>query len=189
MMDVKEDGGGFWSGVLDGVQTGLDFVGLIPGVGEIADGANALIYTARGDYVNAGLSAAAMVPIGGWAATGTKLVRKSLSNADLVQKSATKAEAAIGGTGRFAGTAKHTYATELLKRYQRRYGDRGLRFGVSFNNGPGNIGRVDVLDRTNSIIYDWKFGYPGMTPAQLNNTPQMLKYQRNFGLPTQIIKP
>ena len=62
---------------MDGAQIGLDFVGLVPGIGEIADGANALIYTARGDYVNAGLSAAAMVPIGGWAATGTKIARRA----------------------------------------------------------------------------------------------------------------
>ena len=32
----------------DVVHTGLDVVGLIPGVGEIADGANALIYLAEG---------------------------------------------------------------------------------------------------------------------------------------------
>jgi hypothetical protein len=112
-----------------------------------------------------------------------------LTNAQLVQKAATKAEAAIGGTGKVAGTAKHEYATELLERYQSIYGDRGLRFKVPFNNGPGNRGFLDILDHTNGIIYDWKFGYPGMTPIQLNNTPQMFKYQRNFGLPTQIIKP
>ncbi len=63
--------------VLDGVQTGLDVVGLVPGVGEIADGINALIYTARGDYVNAGLSTAAMIPFVGWAATGGKLIAKT----------------------------------------------------------------------------------------------------------------
>ena len=60
------------NGLLDLVQGGLDVAGLLPGVGEIADGANALIYTARGDYTNAGLSAAAMIPFAGWAATGAK---------------------------------------------------------------------------------------------------------------------
>ncbi|WPV66708.1 hypothetical protein [Chitinophaga sp. LS1] len=113
----------------------------------------------------------------------------ALTNADLVQKAATKAEAAIVGTGRFAGTAKHEYATALLERYQNIFGDRGLQFKVPFNNGLGNRGVLDVLDNANGIIYDWKFGYPGMPPAQLNMTQQMLKYQRNFGLPTQIVKP
>lgn len=64
--------------ILDGIQTGLDVVGLIPGFGEIADGVNALIYTGRGDYVNAGLSTAAMIPLAGWAATGGKLGNKAL---------------------------------------------------------------------------------------------------------------
>ena len=73
--EVKEEAG-WWETGLDWFQTGLDVVGLIPGVGEIADGANALIYTARGDYVNAGLSAAAMIPFAGWAATGTKVGMK-----------------------------------------------------------------------------------------------------------------
>ena len=75
---LKKKSSSFWSGVLDVVQTGIDLVGLIPVVGEIADGANALIYLGRGDKTNAALSAAAMVPIAGWAATGTKLVVKTV---------------------------------------------------------------------------------------------------------------
>ena len=48
-------------------------IGLVPVIGEIADGANAIIYAAKGDYANAALSAAAMLPVGGQAATGAKL--------------------------------------------------------------------------------------------------------------------
>ena len=54
----------------------LDLGGLIPGVGEFADGANAAWYAAEGDHLNAGLSAAAMIPFAGWGATGGKLVGK-----------------------------------------------------------------------------------------------------------------
>lgn len=83
---VKSDGGGgTGAAVLDGVQTALDVVGLIPGLGEIADGVNSLIYTARGDYVNAGLSAAAMVPFAGWAATGGKFINKAVKYQDRVE--------------------------------------------------------------------------------------------------------
>jgi hypothetical protein len=60
------------------VHIGLDVVGLIPGVGEIADGANALIYLAEGDKVNAALSAAAMIPGAGMAATGAKYAKKAV---------------------------------------------------------------------------------------------------------------
>ncbi len=48
----------------------LDLGGLIPVVGEVADLINAGWYTAEGDMLNAGLSAAGAVPFLGWAATG-----------------------------------------------------------------------------------------------------------------------
>ncbi|WP_431809777.1 hypothetical protein [Brevibacillus agri] len=66
-----------WGSFLDGVQLALDVVGLIPGVGEIADLANAGISLARGDYAGAALSLAACIPFAGWAATGAKLAGKA----------------------------------------------------------------------------------------------------------------
>ena len=41
----------------------LDAAGLIPGLGEIADGLNGLIYLGEGRYVEASISALAMIPI------------------------------------------------------------------------------------------------------------------------------
>jgi RHS repeat-associated protein len=66
---------------LDGLQITLDGFGLIPGAGELADGANALISLARGDLAGAGLSAAAMWPVGGQAATAAKLGLKASKQA------------------------------------------------------------------------------------------------------------
>ncbi|MED4567968.1 HNH/ENDO VII family nuclease [Brevibacillus agri] len=66
-----------WGSFLDGVQLALDVVGLIPGVGEIADLPNAGISLARGDYAGAALSLAACIPFAGWAATGAKLAGKA----------------------------------------------------------------------------------------------------------------
>ena len=68
----------------------LDVVGLIPVVGEVADGANALIYVGEGDYVNAAISAAAMVPGAGMAATGAKYGTKVVGA--VVEGAAKKAE-------------------------------------------------------------------------------------------------
>ena len=62
----------------DALHTTLDVVGMIPGVGEVADGANALVYLAEGDRVSAALSAAAMLPVGGQAATAGKWGRKGV---------------------------------------------------------------------------------------------------------------
>lgn len=52
----------------------LDVVGLIPGVGEVADMTNALIYLDEGEYLMAGLSLISVIPeIGDFIGKGTKL--------------------------------------------------------------------------------------------------------------------
>ena len=106
----------------------------------------------------------------------------------LVTKAAQKAEAAIGGTGNVAGTLKHTYAKNLLSRYQIRFGgDLSLSSNYFNNNallGAGNKGFLDVVNHTTKTIYDFKFG-----SAVMNNT-QFLKYSRNYpGYGITIIKP
>ena len=53
----------------------LDVLGMIPGIGEIADGINASWYTKEGKYGDAALSGAAMIPGAGWAAGGTKIAK------------------------------------------------------------------------------------------------------------------
>lgn len=91
-----------------------------------------------------------------------------------------RAENAIGGTGRFAGTAKHTYATSFLERYQRLYGNRGIQTNVYFNSRHGK-GFLDVLDNTNGIIYDFKFGKLNMSSRQFD------KYSRHWNMPVLLI--
>ncbi|HFX1080047.1 TPA: polymorphic toxin type 15 domain-containing protein [Pseudomonas aeruginosa] len=61
--------------ILDGLQLGLDVVGLIPVVGEIADLANAGISLARGDYAGAALSVVSAIPFAGWLGTAGKVGR------------------------------------------------------------------------------------------------------------------
>ncbi|WP_410513272.1 hypothetical protein PaeBR_02035 [Paenibacillus sp. BR2-3] len=61
---------------VNGFQTVLDVAGLIPGAGELADGANALIYLAKREKANAALSAAAMIPGIGSLGTVGKLLGK-----------------------------------------------------------------------------------------------------------------
>jgi len=56
-------------------------------------------YTARGDYVNAGLSAAACIPFAGWTSTGGKLANKAYTVYQGVDK-ATGAVKYLGITSR-----------------------------------------------------------------------------------------
>jgi len=59
------------------VHAVLDVVGMAPIVGNIADGVNALLYAMTGDYVNAGLSAAAMIPFAGLAVGGGRTAARA----------------------------------------------------------------------------------------------------------------
>lgn len=68
--------------VLDVTHVALDVIGLIPGLGEIADGLNGLISLARGDHVGAALSFAAMIPFAGWAATAGRFGRRAIGAID-----------------------------------------------------------------------------------------------------------
>ena len=78
--------------LLDGFQIGLDIVGLVPGFGEVADGANGLIYLYRGDYLNASLSFGAMIPFAGWAATGGKFINKASKSGTIIKQTSKKAD-------------------------------------------------------------------------------------------------
>ncbi|WP_439661068.1 polymorphic toxin-type HINT domain-containing protein [Lentzea sp. HUAS TT2] len=86
-------------------HTILDVVGMIPVVGEIADGINAVWYLAEGDYVNAALSAAALVPFAGAAATGAKLIGKGLQKFG---------DAAVGAAGCVRALNSFTADTPVL---------------------------------------------------------------------------
>jgi RHS repeat-associated protein len=66
---------------LDRLQTLLDFAGLVPGIGEFFDLANAGIYGLRGDYLNSALSLGSAVPFLGWGTTGAKLGIKASEEA------------------------------------------------------------------------------------------------------------
>ena len=65
---IEEDG-------MDWLHGSLDLAGLIPGLGEFFDGANAIIYATQGDWMNAALSTISMVPeIGDLFGKGGKIV-------------------------------------------------------------------------------------------------------------------
>ena len=64
------------SGMMDMGQAGLGVLGMIPGVGNVADLANAGISGLRGDKVGAATSLAAAVPGAGFIAGGANLAQK-----------------------------------------------------------------------------------------------------------------
>jgi|GEM_PF-5987692 len=72
-----------WSDVYDFASTAghfaLDIGGLAPGAGMFIDGANAAWYAAEGDWLMAGMSIAAALPVFGWGAAAIKLTGKGVA--------------------------------------------------------------------------------------------------------------
>jgi hypothetical protein len=75
---ASERSTGFGDWLKDNAHGVLDVAGFIPGVGAVADIANAGLYAAEGDYANAALSAAAAVPGIGDAAAAAKLANRGV---------------------------------------------------------------------------------------------------------------
>jgi subtilisin family serine protease/peptidoglycan hydrolase-like protein with peptidoglycan-binding domain len=95
---------------IDIIQFGLDILGLVPVVGEAADGINACIYLVRGDKLNASLSASSMLPITGCVSTGGKLVNKT-----------TKFVAHVAGDAAELGAKATRYSPETYYTYRELY--------------------------------------------------------------------
>ena len=68
------------------VHTVLDTVGFVPVVGEPADFVNGLIYAAEKDYINAGISIAAVIPLLGEAGKAVKYGAKAVDKGGDIAK-------------------------------------------------------------------------------------------------------
>ncbi|MEV5445547.1 ALF repeat-containing protein, partial [Streptomyces sp. NPDC052644] len=76
-----------WGKLLsEGGHFSLDVLGLIPGFGEVADGANCAWYFGEGKKIDAGLSCAGMVPFAGWGAAGVKFGKWGTKADDFFRK-------------------------------------------------------------------------------------------------------
>jgi len=139
-------------------HTALDVAGMVPVVGAVADGVNAGWYLAEGDYTNAALSAAGMVPGVGDAATAAKLAAKGAKyakNADKVAGAVQKgtnagerayeaygavqeAQGVVEGVGdAYSEFAKGNYGNAALALGQAGLSAAGARDGVKAADGRG----------------------------------------------------
>jgi len=86
--------------LLNTLQVGLDLAGLIPVVGEVADGLYGIIYAARGDKLNASLSFVAMIPVAGNAATAGKWINKGANATKDIAEGVKNANKSAGTAGK-----------------------------------------------------------------------------------------
>lgn len=100
--------GGWWAKASPWVHGALGVASFIPGVSVVAGGADALIYAAEGNAIEAGLSAAAMIPGGKIATTAGKAVKAVAGGAKAADKAAdaTKVVKAVDEAGDAAKVGK-----------------------------------------------------------------------------------
>lgn len=139
--------------ILDGLQTTLDVVGLIPGVGEIADLANAGISLARGDVAGALLSLASAVPFAGWLGTAGKAARRGTKAATEASEKAAK-EAAERAAKEAADKAAKDAAQKKAKQETARKKKNGGKNKGSKKLKCGDYGKYGELKKKNG---DGKF--------------------------------
>jgi len=83
LLEVYDNNGNnmLTEGVLDGVQTVLDYAGFIPGIGDFFDAINALIYFVKKKWVMGGLSLVAVIPaVGSIIAAPFKALHKAVGS-------------------------------------------------------------------------------------------------------------
>ena len=150
----------FWSKALDGIQTGLDIVGLVPGVGEIADGVNALISLGRGDVAGSALSAASMLPIVGDAiGKGGKIARAAIKHGDEVVEVAGSTLKGIKAVENASDASKVIIpdkAKKLIQQIKINNGvpPKGYKGGKTYKNVPVIDGAQKLPEGVNYKEYD-----------------------------------
>ncbi|WP_294293354.1 hypothetical protein, partial [uncultured Sphingomonas sp.] len=124
------------------------------------------------------------------------------TNGELVQSVGTRADAwgiRQGlGNGRVAGTLKHGYAEDVLNRYQRMFGDRGLtaeaRYvgGAPWESGMTTTGsiRLDVVEGPllrPTGVWDYKFGNATLSQGRITQIQSGIPNGAN--VPILMVKP
>ncbi len=115
------------------------------------------------------------------------------TNRQLVEDIATRAEEKVNQSGNVAGTHKHTHAKKVVFRYQRMFGDRGLKTEVSVGGGRAveygtkDSVRLDVVEgdiANPTAIYDYKFGTGTLSDSRV----QQIRRAGNFGPEVPVIE-
>lgn len=186
----QSDNGSWWSRWGEWVHGALDGLGLVPVVGEAADGLNALIYLGEGRHLEAGISAVAMIPLLGDLGKGGKYAfkigKEVVEEAGEAGAKRLAKEAAEGLTergarqadeflrfGELAPNAKYTrngyeYATDEIGRVNRVSGELKLETAPRTSHQT-EVGKLGLPDDEGGHLIGSRFGG---TPEGVNIVPQ-----------------
>ena len=95
------------------IHTALLAAGMTPGLGNIADAADALLYAAEGEFGSAGLAAASMVPIAGQLVSAKRALKAAKKSGEKMVKLYRAVEKWHPGSmvkeGKFVGASRSRY--------------------------------------------------------------------------------
>lgn len=155
-------------GFISTIHGFLDFSGMLPGIGEFADVVNAAIYAFQGDFSNAALSTAAMIPLIGNLATAKKygeMSKKLLENLGIVNGMKLSSNEILDLAEKYLGKG-YSEPIKGSGRYVSRDGSRIFRMGendilgkhsraphVNFEVfGLNKANKLDIIDNKHVYI-------------------------------------
>jgi len=124
----------------------LDVVGMIPIVGNIADGANAVLYTIMGDYINAGISVAAAIPFTGLLAGGGRNAARVVDAATGVTRAGVRGVDAASSVGRALTPAEAARIIPTAERV-----GTAARHTDTFHRAPSFLTEADLARGRTSV--------------------------------------
>lgn len=170
-------------GMIDTVQSVLDYAGFIPGIGDLLDGINALIYMIRKKYFLGVTSLVATIP-----AVGSVIAAPFKTAHKLLGKAANKLGSILG---KMVSNGKSA-ATELIKLLQS--GGSKLKGvidkiykAISKNASKINSFLDKIIPTLNNKIKDYSWGYFALPAAFVKSGNAIIKQMKQFF--TQLGKP
>ena len=142
---------------MDGLHTTLDIIGMFDQSG-VADGINALIYLCEGDFGNAAISAAALIPGVGAGATAARVAKNVSHTADAVA-GASKATKNIPSVKFGELTAQGRTATKVDSTIP------NVKFGELTSQGTKNVSKSSGKN-----LFEYNPNNPLQNPPQPNTT-------------------
>ena len=175
-----------WKSALDKAQTGLTVAGMIPGVGNLADGLNTAMSGARAGYAkykgdeagykthrnNAAINAAAMVPGAGLAVGGAKLAAKAAKGAKAVKVAKTLKNAT--DTTKVANRVASNTGKIVVKKAVKKAAVTGAK------KGQEKLVRSKANKPKKNVVYDSTKTVTAKTPKGNNNKKTTIKPSKNI---------
>ena len=131
------------------MHNALDTAGMVPGIGNVADGINAGLHAARGNWKDAALSAAGMIPVAGQAVTAGKLAKKSKNLQEFVSKSVLDRKSHKNRKGKYESTRRTHESYDVAKKvFEKETGKKPDDIGVSHSKTKDGKYHLTVRDKS-----------------------------------------